>query len=134
MGQMAVVPNIRPVVWIGSAKDDLVAFPQEVVGAIGYALYEAQKGNKHPSAKPLRGFGGAGVLEVVEDHDGNTYRAVYTVRLAGRVYVLHVFQKKSKSGVETPKAVIDLVKARLKRAEEQHAEWLKEQKGSGGYG
>jgi phage-related protein len=134
MGQMAVVPNIRPVVWIGSAKDDLVAFPQEVVGAIGYALYEAQKGNKHPSAKPLRGFGGAGVVEVVEDHDGNTYRAVYTVRLAGRVYVLHVFQKKSKSGVETPKAVIDLVKARLKRAEEQHAEWLKEQKGSGGYG
>jgi len=131
---MAVVPNIRPVVWIGSAKDDLVACPQEVVGAIGYAPYEAQKGNKHPNAKTLHGFGGAGVLEVVEDHDGNTYRAVYIVRLAGRVYVLHVFQKKSKSGVETPKAVIDLAKARLKRAEEQHAEWLKEQKGSGGHG
>lgn len=82
----------------------------------------------------MHGFGGAGVLEVVEDHDGNTYRAVYTVRLAGRVYVLHVFQKKSKSGVATPKAVISLVKARLRRAEEQHAEWLKEQKGSGGHG
>ena len=134
MEPMAVVPNIRPVVWIGSAKDDLVTFPQEVVGAIGYALYEAQKGNKHPSAKPLHGFGGAGVLEVVEDYDGSTYRAVYTVRLAGRVYVLHVFQKKSKSGITTPKAAIDLVKARLKRAEEQHAEWLKQQKGGGGHG
>ena len=134
MGLMAVAPNIKPVVWIGSAKDDLVTFPQEVVGAIGYARYEAQKGNKHPSSKPLHGFGGAGVLEVVEDHDGNTYRAVYTVRLAGRVYVLHVFQKKSKRGIETPKAVIDLVKARLRRAEEQHAEWLAEQKGSSGHG
>ena len=131
---MASLPKNKPVVWIGSAKDDLVAFPEEVVGAIGYALYEAQTGNKHPSAKPLHGFGGAGVLEVVEDHDGDTYRAVYTVRLAGRVYVLHVFQKKSKSGIKTPKAEIDLVKARLKRAEEHHAEWLKEQKGKGGYG
>ena len=128
---MVSTPNIRPVFWIGSAKDELVAFPQEVVGAIGYALYEAQKGNKHPNAKPLHGFGGAGVLEVVEDHDGNTYRAVYTVRLAGRVYVLHVFQKKARSGIKTPKTEIDLVKARLKRAEDYHAEWLKEQKGRG---
>jgi phage-related protein len=134
MREMAVAPNIEPVVWIGSAKDDLVAFPEEVVGAIGYALYEAQKGNKHPNAKPLHGFGGAGVLEVVEDHDGDTYRAVYTVRLAARVYVLHVFQKRAKHGIKTPKAEIDLVKARLKRAEEQHAEWLKEQKGSGEHG
>jgi len=126
--------NMRPVVWIGSAKDDLVAFPQEVVSAIGYALYEAQRGNKHPSAKPLHGFGGAGVLEVVEDHDGNAYRAAYTVRLAGRVYVLHAFQKKSKSGIKTPKAEIGLVKARLKRAEEYHAEWLKEQQGRVGHG
>jgi phage-related protein len=75
-------------------------------------------------AKPLRGFGGAGVLEVVEDHDGDTYRAVYTVRLAGRVYVLHAFQKKSKSGIATPRAEINLIKARLKRAEELHAAWL----------
>jgi len=72
------------------------------------------------------------VPEVVEDHDGDTFRAVYTVRLAGRVYVLHAFQKKSKSGIKTPKAEIDLLKARLKRAEEEHAEWLKEQKGKGG--
>ena len=73
-------------------------------------IYEAQKGNKHPSAKPLHSFGGAGVSEVVEDHDGDTYRAVYTVRLAARVYVLHVFQKKSKSWIKTPKAEIDLVR------------------------
>jgi phage-related protein len=122
---------IKPVVWIGSTKDDLVAFPEEVVDAIGYALYEAQKGNKHPSAKPLHGFGGAGVLEIVENYDGDTYRAIYTVRLAGLVYVLNIFQKKSKSGIKTPKAEIDLVKARLKRAEEHHAEWSKEQKGRG---
>ena len=122
---------IKPVVWIGSTKDDLVAFPEEVVDAIGYALYEAQKGNKHPSAKPLHGFGGAGVLEIVENYDGDTYRAIYTVRLAGLVYVLNIFQKKSKSGIKRPKAEIDLVKARLKRAEEHHAEWSKEQKGRG---
>ena len=106
-------------------------FPEEVVDAIGYALYEAQKGNKHPSAKLLHGFGGAGVLEIVENYDGDTYRAIYTVRLAGLVYVLNIFQKKSKSGIKTPKAEIDLVKARLKRAEEHHAEWSKEQKGRG---
>jgi phage-related protein len=126
--------DLKPVVWIGSAKDDLAAFPLEVVSAIGYALYEAQKGNKHPGAKPLRGFGGAGVLEVVEDHDGNTYRAVYTVSLAGRVYVLHVFQKKSKSGIRTPKVEIDLLKARLKRAEDDHDAWLTERKGGTGHG
>jgi phage-related protein len=74
------------------------------------------------------------VLEVVEDHDGNIYRAAYTVRLAGRVYVLHAFQKKSKSGIKTPKAEIDLVKARLKRAEEYHAGWLKEQQERGDHG
>ena len=119
----------KPVVWIGSAKDDLVTFPEEVVRAIGFALYEAQKGNKHPSAKPLHGFGGAGVLEIVEDHDGDTYRAVYTVRLAGHVYVLHAFQKKSRHGISTPRTEIDRVKARLRKAEQQHAAWLAEQKG-----
>jgi phage-related protein len=131
---MAATPQIKPVVWIGSSKDDLIAFPDEVMSAVGYALYEAQKRNKHPSAKPLHGFGGASVLDIVEDHDGDTYRAVYTVRLAGRVYVLPAFQKKSKTGIKTPKAEIDLLKARLKRAEELHAEWLKEQKGTGDHG
>jgi phage-related protein len=123
------VDESKPVVWIGSAKDDLVTFPEEVVRAIGFALYEAQKGNKHPNAKPLHGFGGAGVLEVVEDHDGDTYRAVYTVRLAGRIYVLHAFQKKSRHGISTPRTEIDRVKARLRTAEQQHAAWLTDQKG-----
>ena len=123
------LPAVKPMIWVGSAKRELVAFPPDVVGAIGFALYEAQKGNKHPDAKPLHGFGGAGVLEVVENHDGDTYRAVYTVRLAGRVYVLHAFQKKSKHGIATPQVEIDLVKARLRRAEEQHAVWLFDRKG-----
>ena len=94
----------------------------------------AQQGGKHDHAKPLRGFGGAGVLEIVEDHDGDTYRAVCTVRLAGRVYVLHAFQKKSKTGIETPKAEINLIKSRLKRAEKEHAEWLERRKGAEQHG
>ncbi len=85
---------------------------------MGYALHFAQAGDKHPSAKPLKGFRGAGVLEVVEDHDGNAYRAVYTVRLAGAVYVLHAFQKKSKKGAATPKRELDLIRKRLKLAEQ----------------
>ncbi len=108
---------------------DLAAFPEEVKDAIGYALYVAQQGGKHPSAKPLRGFGGAGILEIIEDHAGETYRAVYTVRFARRIYALHAFQKKSKSGIRTPKSEIDLVKSRLKRAEQEHSRWLKAQKG-----
>jgi len=117
-------PALKPVLWIGSAKAELSSFPEEVKDAVGFALYVAQQGRKHADAKPLRGFGGAGVLEIVEDHAGGTYRAVYTVRLAGRVYVLHAFQKKSKHGIETPKAEIDLIKRRLKRAEEEYAAWL----------
>ena len=83
-------------------------------------------------AKPLRGFGGAGVLEIVEDHSSGTYRAVYTVRFAGRIYVLHAFQKKSRSGIKTPKSEIDLVKARLRIAAELQEEWLRKQKGAKG--
>lgn len=90
--------------------------------------YTAQQGGKHPNAKPLQGFGGAGILEIVEDQAGDTYRAVYTVRLAGRIYALHAFQKKSKAGVKTPKSEIDLIKSRLRRAEEEHAKWLENQK------
>ena len=126
--EMIELPSIKPVVWIGSTKADLSSFPEDVKDAIGYALYIAQRGGKHADAKPLRGFGGAGVLEIVEDHAGDTYRAVYTVRLAGRIYVLHVFQKKSKTGITTPKAVIELIRSRLKRAEEEHARWLAAQK------
>ena len=122
------MPSIKPVVWIGSSRADIAPFPEDVKDAIGYALYIAQRGEKHADAKPLRGFGGAGVLEIVENHAGDTYRAVYTVRLAGRIYVLHVFQKKSKTGITTPKAVTELIRSRLKRAEEEHARWLAAQK------
>jgi phage-related protein len=128
--KMPASPSLKPVVWIGSSKTNLATFPEEVKDAIGFALYVAQQGGKHRDAKPLQGFGGAGVLEIVEDHDGNTYRAVYTVRLAGRIYVLHAFQKKSKAGIRTPKADIELIKSRLKRAQEEHAAWLERQKGT----
>jgi phage-related protein len=91
---------------------------------MGHALYLAQQGEKSGNAKPLKGFKGAGVLEIVEDSESGTYRAVYTVKLAERVYVLHAFQKKSRKGVATPKEDIELVKSRLKIAEELHAKWL----------
>ena len=110
----------KPVRWVGSSKDDLSGFPEEVRRRVGGALWDAQRGLKAPYAKPLRGFGGAGVLEIVDDYDGDTYRAVYTVRFAGVVYVLHAFQKKSKSGKATPKAELDLIKQRLKRATEDY--------------
>jgi phage-related protein len=88
--------------------------------AIGFALYEAQTGDKPDNSKPLRGFGGAGVLEVIEDHDGNTYRAVYTVKLGDAVYVLHCFQKKSTKGIQTPKHIVKLIERRLKVAVQAH--------------
>lgn len=111
----------KPLVWIGSSKKDLLRFPDEVQRVTGYALFVAQTGARHAHAKPLAGFGGAGVLEVVEDHDGDAYRAVYTVRLAGVVYVLHAFQKKSRRGSETPAFEMDVIRARLKQAERLHA-------------
>jgi phage-related protein len=116
-----VSPGIKPVIWIGSARADLACFPDDVKDGMGYALYVAQRGGKHADSKPLRGFSGAGILEIAEDHAGDTYRAVYTVRLAGRIYALHAFQKKSKSGIKTPKPEKNLIKSRLKRAEEEHA-------------
>lgn len=125
---MSTPPSIKPVVWIGSTREDLASFPEDVKDAIGYALYIAQRGGKHIDGKPLQGFGGAGILEIIEDHAGDTYRAVYTVRLAGRIYVLHVFQKKSKTGIKTPKLEIELIRSRLKRAQEEHTRWLQAQK------
>lgn len=107
---------MKPIFWVGSAKKDLKDMPEEVVDVFGYALYLAQTGRKHPQAKPLKGFGSAGVLEVVEDDDGSTYRAVYTVKFINGVYVLHCFQKKSKRGIETSKQDKDLIEARLKSA------------------
>jgi phage-related protein len=118
----------KPVFWVASSRKDLREFPRAVRQTFGQALYDAQTGGKHPDAKPLKGFKGAGVLEVVEDDDGNTYRAVYTVKFAGVVYVLHAFQKKSKSGVKTPPAEIAKIESRLKEAEKHYAEWAEKQK------
>lgn len=106
----------RSIVWIASAKKDLLAMPAEVIDVFGYALHLAQIGSRHPQAKPLHGFGSAGVLEVVEDDSGSPYRAVYTVRFASAVYVLHCFQKKSRKGIATPKHEIDVIRERLKLA------------------
>ena len=106
----------KPVVWLGNTLDELRKFPEEVRDEMGYALYLAQIGDKHPTAKPLKGFRSAGVLEIVDNYDRDTYRTVYTVKLAGVVYVLHAFQKKSKKGIATPKKDIDLIKKRLKLA------------------
>jgi phage-related protein len=111
---------VKPTEWISDAKDELSAMPDEVREEIGFALFYAQQGSKHESAKPLKGFGGAGVLEIVSKHDGDAYRGVYTVKFEGVVYVLHVFQKKSKKGNETPQPEIDLIKSRLKLAEEHY--------------
>ena len=112
--------EVRPLFWIASSRKDLGAFPEEVKDVMGYALHLAQAGEKSPAAKPLKGFGGGGVLEIVDDHDGDTYRAVYMVRFAGSVYVLHAFQKKSKRGIATPKAEIDTIRTRLKAAQDHH--------------
>jgi phage-related protein len=115
--------SVKPLFWIASSKDDLRAFPEEVKDMMGFALYQTQKGAKHVAAKPLKGFGGAGVLEIVGNHEGNTFRAVYPVKFAGIVYVLDAFQKKSKKGAKTPKGDIDRVKKRLKAAEEHYSRW-----------
>lgn len=117
-------PPLSLVEWIASSLDDLKGFPEEVKQAVGYALYRAQCGEKHPNAKPIKGFKGAGVLEVVEDFDGDTYRAVYTVKFKGVVYVLHAFQKKSKHGIATSNQDIELIKARFKRAKEHYMQNL----------
>jgi phage-related protein len=109
--------NLKSLQWVGSSKKDLLTMPEDVIDVFGFALHLAQMGKKHDQAKPLKGFGGASVLEVVEDHMGDTYRAVYTVKIAEKVYVLHCFQKKSTKGIETPKHEIDLIRERLKAAQ-----------------
>ena len=109
---------LKKVIWVGSSRRDLRSFPDPVQDHIGYALYVAQSGGKHRDAKALSGFGGAGVVEVVSDYRGDTFRAVYTVRFARSVFVLHAFQKKSKTGRETPQRDMDLIRRRLREAEE----------------
>lgn len=107
----------KPLEWIGSAKKDLMALPINVRKFFGHALDFAQRGGRHDAAKTLKGFGGAGVIEVVEDDAGGTYRAVYTVKFEEAVFVLHCFQKKSKSGIATPKEDMNIIRARLRVAE-----------------
>jgi phage-related protein len=107
----------KPLEWIGSSFKDLMALSPDVRRRFGYALSLAQMGDQDDAAKVLRGFSGAGVLEVVEDDAGGTYRAVYTVKFAEAVFVLHCFQKKSKRGIATPKPDMDIIRARLKVAE-----------------
>jgi phage-related protein len=114
--------------WIASSKEDLSDFPTEARGRIGVALWQAQIGGKAPYAKPLKNYGDAGVLEIVDDFDGRTFRAVYTVRFAKAVYVLHAFQKKSKHSIATPKAELDLIDQRLRRAREDYEQWLRSEK------
>ncbi|MHB1567431.1 MAG: type II toxin-antitoxin system RelE/ParE family toxin [Acidiferrobacter sp.] len=111
---------MKPLFWIASAKKDLCAMPEDVQDTFGYALYLAQSGRKHDQAKPLKGFGSAGILEVIEQSEGGTFRAVYTVRFTEAIYVLHCFQKKSTQGIATPKPDIDKIRDRLQTAE-RHA-------------
>jgi phage-related protein len=113
---------MKPVIWIGSSRRDLREMPQQVRRDIGQALYAAQQGVTDPAAKPLKGFGGARVMEIVEWYRTDTYRAVYTAHFENAVYVLHVFQKKSKSGIATPKHEIELIRRRLAEADRYYRE------------
>jgi phage-related protein len=119
---IVVAEPIQPVRWVASSLSDLKSFPKPVRTEIGQALYAAQKGEVDPAAKPLKGFGGRSVLEIVSDHRGDTWRSVYTVRFEEAVYVLHVFQKKSRTGSATPKKELDLIRQRLALAERDHRE------------
>jgi len=122
---------MKPLSWIASSYDDFKAFPAPVQHGMGFALYVAQCGDRHPDAKPLKGFGGAGVMEIVESFDGNAYRAVYTVKLAKRVFVLHAFQKKSRRGIATPAQEIDLIKKRLRLAADEYRRLQEEDQANG---
>lgn len=119
MARPKSVPGEKPLFWIGSSKSDLLQFPEAVKDEMGAALSVAQFGGKHPSAKPWKGEG-PGVLEIVEDHRGDTYRAIYTVKFENAAYVLHAFQKKSPKGIKTAQADVDLVSRRLKTAGEDY--------------
>jgi len=112
---------MKPVRWVGTSLRDLRDFPRAVRGDVGRALFTAQQGHADPSAKPLKGFGGASVMEVVVSHHGNAWRAVYTVRFEDAIYVLHVFQKKSTIGITTPSKEIELIRSRLAEAERDYS-------------
>ena len=109
------------IIWVGSSRKDLRRFPKQVRSDMGMALYTAQQGETDPAARPLKGFGGARVMEIVDRHETNTYRAVYTAYLGDTIYVLHAFQKKSTKGRSTPKHEIDLIRQRLTDAQRLHS-------------
>ena len=124
----------RSVVWVGTSLVDVRAFPEEVKDEIGHALWVAETGGKHPSAKPLQGFGNAGVLEIGAEDAGGTYRTVYTVRLSDALYVLHAFKKKSTQGLKTPDRHLQVIKTRLREAERISAAWFAQQANEGTIG
>lgn len=109
---------LKPLIWVGSSKKDLLEFPDEVKASVGFALYLAQKGEQSTNSKVLKGFGGAGVVEIIEKDPSGTFRVVYTIKMPKCVFVLHAFQKKSKQGIKTPQQEIDMIKKRLKVAQE----------------
>ena len=119
---IGMASELKPVRWIGASLRDLRSSPREVRIDLGHALFAAQEGKADPSAKPLKGFGGASVLEIIVSHHGNAWRAVYTVRFQDAIYVLHVFQKKSTKGIATPTREINLIKQRLAEAERDYRE------------
>ena len=119
MARAILVRGEKPPFWVGSARNDLLGFPETVKNDLGVALSVAQFGGKHPKAKPWKGQG-AGVLEIVGDYRGNTFRAVYTVRFEGAIYVLHAFQKKSPSGIRTAQTDVDLIARRLRSAQQDY--------------
>lgn len=114
---------MKPILWVGSSKRDLMDMPQDVITDFGYGLYQAQMGDHPDIGKTLSGFGGASVVELLQDHKGDTFRAVYTVKFPSAIIVLHAFQKKSKKGIETPKQDMDLIRSRLKLAEVVYKDW-----------
>jgi phage-related protein len=116
--------DLKHIIWVGSSKDDLNSLPEDVKDEVGFALYQAQKGGKSRDAEPLKGFGGASILEIIVIDTEGTFRSVYTIRFKGVIAVLHVFKKKSKKGIATPKQEIDLIKSRIKLAEIEYNKWL----------
>ena len=120
--------KLKPLIWVGSSKDDLLEFSEEIRSSVGYALYLAQKGERYVHSKVLKGFGGAGVIEIIERDESGTFRVVYTIKMPKIVFVLHAFQKKSKHGIKTPKQEIDLIKKRLKEAQEIYKELIDDKK------
>jgi phage-related protein len=123
--------TVKSCYFVGSSKRDISDMPDDVKDGFGLALFLAQTGGEADNAKALKGFGGRGVLEVIENHEGDTFRAVYTVRFSTGIYVLHAFHKKSKSGIATPKHELKLVISRLKEAETLHQHYIKEGKTNG---